>query len=323
MLFMINQFRDQMPRPLVGLGHSCGAVQMQVTTLSPNNQMANTLHRANVSLMHARLFTSMIFLDPGFLKTRTPMGFRGEGPGVVNFNTWRKDVWPNRSAAASFIRKTSADWDPRTIENMIEYGFRNLPTALYPELPPGADPADPPVTLATSKHHSCLTQLRPCFDFRDENGWVHADREKYPDLATDRVRMPLYRPEVGTIVAQLPTLRPPALFIFGKKTAYSIDDMHDAALSTGTGLGGSGGMAEGRVKEVLVDGGHMFPFTAVGETGKIVGGWLGQVIERYKDQEDRWEKERAKMTKADHLRLPKRWFEVISNPFEGQKKSKL
>lgn len=301
-----------------------------MSTSSHQQYPTNVLNRANISLVHVRLFTSMMFLDPGFLKTRTPMGFRGEPPGVVNLNTWRKDVWPNRAAAASFIKKTSADWDPRAIENMVKYGFRNLPTALYPEFPPGADPADPPVTLATSKHNSCLTLLRPCFDFRDEDGWIHADREKYPDLATDRVRMPLYRPEVVPITARLPTLRPPAFFIFifffifGKNTAYSLDDMHDAAVSTGTGPGSSGGIPEGKVKEVLVDGGHMFPFTAVSETGEILGGWLGQDLERYKDQEERWEKERSNMTKADHLRLPKRRFEVISNPFEkAQKKSKL
>ena len=116
--------------------------------------------------------------------------------------------------------------------------------------------------------------------------------------------MPFYRPEVIPTVARLPTLRPSALFVLGKKTACSLDDMHDAAVLTGTGLGGSGGIAEGKVKEVLVDGGHMFPFTAVGETAQIVGNWLGQVIEKYTDQEDRRENERSTMIKAGHLRLP-------------------
>ena len=28
MLAMVNHFRSEMPRPIIGLGHSCGAVQM-------------------------------------------------------------------------------------------------------------------------------------------------------------------------------------------------------------------------------------------------------------------------------------------------------
>ena len=268
--------------------------------------------------MHPRLFTSMIFLDPGFLRTRPQMGVRGEAAGVVNFNTWRKDLWPNRAAAASFIKKTSSDWDPRAIEKMVTYGFRDLPTALYPNLPPGADPADPPVTLTTTKHHSCLTQLRPCFDYRDEHGKIRVNRETHADMDPYLVRMSLYRPEIIPAINHLPTLRPRALFVFGRHTPYSLDDMRDSARMTGTGVGGSGGMAEGNVRETLVDGGHMFPFSAVSETGQVLGSWLSETIARYIDQE-RWNDERSSMSKADHQRLPERWFEVVPNPFKPTK----
>ena len=47
LFLMVNHFRHSMPRPIVGIGHSMGG----------NNLV-------NLSLMHNRLFTSLILIDP-------------------------------------------------------------------------------------------------------------------------------------------------------------------------------------------------------------------------------------------------------------------
>lgn len=274
--------------------------------------------------MHPRLFTSAIFLDPGFMRTDTTIGEKGEPVGPVNFNTWRPDLWPNREEAGDFVKMVSPDWDPRTVDLMIKYGFRDLPTALYPELPPDSDPSNPPVTLATSKHYSTLMQLRPCFYNRDKNGMIYKNRELYPDMNADYVRRRFYRPEVGPTNERLVTLRPSALFVLGRKTKFYFDDLRVAARYTGTGIGGSGGQPEGQVKEVIIqDGGHMIPFTHVAEVGDSCASWVGSEIVKFIDKEARWEAARSNMTKEEHLKLPAEWFKMIRNPFEPVAKGKL
>lgn len=63
---------------------------------------------------------------------------------------------------------------------------------------------------------------------------------------------------------------------------------------TGTGVGGSGGVAEGAVEYVLMeDAGHFVPFEKVQQTASHIGTWLGKDIERWQrgEEEDRrmWE----------------------------------
>lgn len=270
---------------------------------------------ANLSALHPRLFTAVLFLDPGFLKTRTPIrGLSSDTPGPVNFNTYRRDLWPNRVAAAASIRKSSSDWDDRVVDLIIEHGFRNLPTNLYPELPADADPSDPPVTLTTTKHHSCLMQQRPCFDFRGPDGRVRVNRNTHADLDAEKVLFPLYRPELLPSTARLRSLRPSALFVLGKYSTWSLSDMHDASAVTGIDVGGSGGMPEGRVLEVMVSGGHMFPFTHVRETAQTCASWPESEMTRFRDWEKQWDQQRSKMSKLEHARLPDKWFELISHP---------
>ncbi|KAK2601753.1 hypothetical protein QQS21_004637 [Conoideocrella luteorostrata] len=299
-LSMINHFHEQMPRPLIGVGHSCGGLQM-----------------AQLSFMHPRLFTSLIFLDPGFIVSPTPLGLLGDGPGPVNFNTYRRDLWRNRAAAASFVENVSPDWDKRAIGLMVKYGFRDLPTALYPELPPNANLSDPPVTLTTTKHQSCLAQIRPCFDLEKANGRFVVNRETHPDLdaAKADARVPFYRPELFPTMDRLPTLRPSALFVLGKDTTKTWkDSMRNAARIAGTGVGGSGGMEDGRIREVFAHGGHMFPFTAVLETAQACAAWIGDEIGRYSSQEKKWNNERSKMSERAHLVVPAKWMEIVRHP---------
>ncbi|PFH59100.1 hypothetical protein XA68_12815 [Ophiocordyceps unilateralis] len=295
-LHMINHFRNEMPRPLIGLGHSCGGLQL-----------------VNLAYIHPRLFTSLLLLDPAFFLTKTGKDIiKGGG---LRETMYGKDLWKTRTDAASFIEKAYPSWDQGVKRLMVKYGFRDLPTALYPELPPDADPANPPVTLMTTKHQMALTLSRPCFDCKQVDGRIVVDRETHADLDPERVTMPGYRPEVFPSMERIQTLRPSALFLLGKHTNTPwLDGMRRAADVAGTGVGGSGGKPEGRTREVLIRGGHYFPFTALEETSLACGTWLGEEMAKYRDRERRWKNERSKLSERDHLVLPAKWKEFIRPP---------
>ena len=60
--------------------------------------------------------------------------------------------------------------------------------------------------------------------------------------------------------------------------------------TTGTGVGGSGGAALGRVKEFTIPGvGHLIPMEVVGKAAELAVDWIKPEMERYKqiDDEDR------------------------------------
>jgi hypothetical protein len=241
------------------------------------------------------------------------MGVAGSPPGGVNFTTHRKDIWPNRSAAAASLVKGSKGWDPRVVERMVKYGYRDLPTAIYPTLPTDTDtdPSNPPVTLTTTKHQDAITQLRANFTSRTPDGRNQPNRDIHPDLDPLRDVLPLYRSEPPSTFYKLPTLRPSLLWVIGKRSYLSIDEMREGIKIAGTGLGGSGGMREGRVREAAIAKGHMFPFEAVEETAKTCAGWLGEELRRFAEKQTAWNEERAKMSKRDHLVLSEKWMEVV------------
>ena len=78
LFLMVNHFRQYMKRPIIGVGHSMGG----------NNLI-------NLSLMHPRLFTTLVLLDPVFARA-----FRQVGAfAAARASTKRRDRWPSRKAA--------------------------------------------------------------------------------------------------------------------------------------------------------------------------------------------------------------------------------
>ncbi|KAK8240541.1 Alpha/beta hydrolase family-domain-containing protein [Phyllosticta capitalensis] len=159
----VNLFRHEMVRPIVGIGHSMGGN-----------------HLVNLSLMHPRLFETLVLVDPVIQRhTALDGNFL---PAAASAR--RRDIWPSRAAAAASYRKHPfyQTWDPRVLDRWIQYGLRDLPTAIYPSVEAAAarspktsspspapsstsnDDAGPPVTLTTTKHQEVLTFLRPNFD---------------------------------------------------------------------------------------------------------------------------------------------------------------
>lgn len=303
LLHMVNVFRKQMPRPIVGVGHSMGGCQI-----------------ANLALMHPRLFETLVLVDPVIARF---VSFTGNiSPAFAS--AMRRDRWPSRAAAAESMKKNKfyQTWDPRVFDRWIQYGLRDLPTKLYPESSstPGPEPstvtveptltpapAKPKeVTLTTTKHQEVGTFLRPNFpplpgqmepsshEYSLTNPTIN--RRTHPDLTPGPDKQaPFYRGESILVFHQLPHLRPSVLYIFGKQSFLSLPDLiEDKMAMTGTGPGGSGGRAEGRVKQItLEDTGHLIPMEKVGETADYVVAWLKDEMHRWrvneKLNEEEWE----------------------------------
>ncbi|GAP82435.2 putative toxin biosynthesis protein [Rosellinia necatrix] len=163
LLHLVNVFRADMPRPLVALGHSFGA---------------NVL--AHLALLHPRLFATLVLLDPTIV-VFDPARAVGPGTSPARASTFRRDLWPSRRDAVDAFRRSPfyRSWDPRVLNAWNRHAIRDLPTPLFPELPPapGSVPAGseeeqqqqqqqhagPAVTLRTTKHQEVFTFFRPLY----------------------------------------------------------------------------------------------------------------------------------------------------------------
>ena len=97
--------------------------------------------------------------------------------------------------------------------------------------------------------------------------------------------LPLYRPETRSTFAALPTLRPACAWVLGGETFLNLDEIHEGIRICGTGIGGSGGVSEGRAQEVVMPGlGHLMPFQseerAMQKVGKVCVEWVRGQMER-------------------------------------------
>ncbi|PYI09745.1 hypothetical protein BO78DRAFT_362200 [Aspergillus sclerotiicarbonarius CBS 121057] len=305
LFLMINHFRDQMPRPLVGIGHSFGGTIL-----------------TNLALMHPRLLTSVILMEPVIIVHAPPMGHGTDPTGAVNWCLYRDDVWPNRAAAAAAHRKTSKRWDPRCVDLMAQFGFRDLPTALHPDLGDNANASDPPVTLTTTKYHEVLGQLRENFNSRTPDGRIQLDRSTHADADPLLASLPVYKAEPPSTWYKLPFLRPSALFLLAEYSYLRLDEVREGAKRCGQGVGGSGG--KDKVKEITISKrGHFFPFEIVGETADYCASWLDGVMRDYRESERAWNEKREKLTKRDHLVLNDEWRRVVKPPTSSARKNKL
>ncbi|KAF2637017.1 hypothetical protein P280DRAFT_472532 [Massarina eburnea CBS 473.64] len=334
LLHMVNTFRAQMPRPIIGVGHSMGGAQL-----------------ANLALLHPRLFETLILIDPVIQKMVSVSG--NMGPAHASSN--RRDRWPSREEAAKAMLRSKfyQSWDKRVFDKWIQHGLRDLPTSLYPQsnATPGVLPAavsgEPTttpapakakeVTLKTTKHQEVMTFLRPNFPFREgvdtepsSANYCLANpnainRNTHPDLvATPIAQAPFYRGESMMVFRQLPHLRPSVFYIFGSLSFLTIDptNIAEKMALTGAGDGGSGGEKEGRVANVIVEGaGHLIPMEKVEESAKHVGQWVGKEMLRFWEGEKRTEREWGARKGIERSVLTERFIEELGGTFKkGQAK---
>ncbi|KAI9881029.1 MAG: hypothetical protein M1830_008911 [Pleopsidium flavum] len=293
---MINHFRDQMPRPLIGLGHSMGGCQL-----------------TNLALIHPRLLTTLILLDPVIQKHSSSPSGSGFSPGRAS--TFRRDLWPSRSAAAESFRKSKfyQAWDERVLDRWLQYGLRDLPTTIYPE-DSTLDDTGKPVTLTTTKHQEVFTFLRPIFTSKDEHGKEAIIRLTHADFdPTTPHSSPFYRPEPEHTYHNLPFVRPSVLYIFGGLSLLSPPEWRKEKMElTGSGVGGSGGMKAGRVKEVVLENaGHLVAMEAVGACADATAEWLRVELKRWWEEEDKFNQEWSVKTRREKLMISEEWKTLI------------
>ncbi|KAL1898209.1 hypothetical protein Sste5346_003615 [Sporothrix stenoceras] len=286
LLQMINTFRREMPRPLVGIGHSFGGSLI-----------------ANLALMHPRLFSTLVLLDP-------VLNFQMVGPAFgftpLELSAVRREVWPSRAAAAASFKRSKfyAAWDPRVLDAWIQYGLRDLPTKWFPDPAAAVGKKDgssnaadnsadgPPVTLTTTKHQEVFTFLRPLIQGIDlETGRRVFNRQRLPDISNASIAgfgtSKLYRPEVPNTAAQLPHLRPGVCYIFGETSNMSTPDLRKEKMDlTGVGVGGNGGVASGRTKGVVLEKtGHLVAMDLPTVCAEHAASWIGKELELWREEE--------------------------------------
>ena len=314
---MINHFRRHMRRPLVGIGHSMGG----------NNIV-------NLSIVHPRLFASVILVDPVIQRYMTTTG------DAAKASTVRRDMWPSRQAAADTMQasKFYRTWDPRVFDRWTQHGLRDLPTYHHPDtmLKPSAivsadptsvlqpsPPSAPPVTLTTTKDQEVLTFFRanlPTVHHPDPgrrpNPLTHPDVD--PDASPSS---PFYNPTATSTFHKLPFLRPSTLYIFGDPSLSPLSSpltRADKLANTGTGVGGSGGVRQGRVAYTVFDGvGHLIPMQAVEKTAEACASWIAPEIERWRRIEDAERAEWSQVAPREKALLKDEYKRAMLGEFDG------
>lgn len=324
LLHMVNTFRADMPRPIIGVGHSMGG----------NNLV-------NLSLMHPRLLETLVLIDPVFAARASVKG--NFHPAAMSAN--RRDKWPSRKAAAeSFARSPFYKaWDPRVLKLWIQHGLRDLPTKVYPESQPSpaatgaavtleptvtpnvlANSGEKEVTLTTPKHQEVFSFVRPNLPLLP-NSPPHD--LTHPDVPTEGVVAPFYAPAPMLTLQNVPYLRPSVFYIFGETSDLSAPEFTAQKMAmTGTGVGGSGGAKAGRVVEIIVKGtGHLIPMEKPAETGRNAAGWIGKELARWRANEEILRKQWESTPEVEKYTLSPRVMEAFKAqlPPRPPKKAKL
>lgn len=304
LLHLVNLKRDQMPQPIVGVGHSMGGAQL-----------------TQLALLHPRLLYTLVLLDPVIEYNLNESGRSGRR-GLTRLSTYRRDLWPSREAAEASIRSSPffKTWEPRVLDRYIKYALRDTPTAIYPSAHPDTHQpypsASPAVTLKTTKHQEVFTFVRPNYDFgpsTDDPSTLN--RTKYPDLdPSSPFSKPFYSPAGHYVMRHLPEVRPSVLYVLGQASDILTDPtLRDRRTNeTGTGIGGSGGVAAGRVDSLVLEGcGHLFPMQHVKKAAEPTARWLGKELKRWRDEEEEFRRVWDKKSRIEKLTVDERWLEMM------------
>ncbi|KAF5653143.1 host-specific AK-toxin Akt2 [Fusarium sp. NRRL 25303] len=281
---LINQHQRDIPHPIIGIGHSMGGTQL-----------------AQLALWHPRLLDSLVLIDP-IIQIPNP------SISLAGLSTKRRDIWPSKEDAVARFKNSKffQSWDPRVLDLWIKHGLRDVPTELYPK-EEGSGP-DERVTLTTSKHQELFSFVRPTYLARDWELFNDQD----PGQNKDCPEYPFHRPEPPKIFRHLPELRPSTLFVFGKQSEFSSPERRqEKMLTTGTGVGGSGGAAAGRVQGEILDCGHLIPMEKVSECADVISLFVGKEIRRWRDQQESFKKYRESMSRREQITIDERWEEKV------------
>ncbi|TKA81743.1 hypothetical protein B0A55_01125 [Friedmanniomyces simplex] len=149
-------------------------------------------------------------------------------------------------------------------------------------------------------------------------------RAKYPDQHQYvRASHPFYRGEDVHIWHDLPRLRPGAAYIFPSSGPMTdAESMNAKVERTGTGAAGSGGVKEGRVEKLVVEGvGHLLPFEKPGECAAIAAKWIGRDLKVWQLRRDLAREHRDDKS-IDMLALSEEWVRQAKLHFQKVKRSR-
>ncbi|KAL8975088.1 MAG: hypothetical protein Q9197_000695 [Variospora fuerteventurae] len=144
----------------------------------------------------------------------------------------------------------------------------------------------------------------------DGNGRLTLDRSTHPDLDLEGGDIyPFYRAEPDITFKQLPYVRPSVLYIHAGNSDLSAPELREFRMKrTGIGVGGSGGAAEGRVKEILFeDASHFMPMENVGKLADVAAGWIAEETERWKEQEEQFEAKWSRKSRLEKQTVSAEW----------------
>ncbi|KAL4904421.1 hypothetical protein BDW74DRAFT_168445 [Aspergillus multicolor] len=291
---MINWFQDQIQQPVVGIGHSMGAMQL-----------------AHLSLMHPTLFSALVLIDPTIQRSNP-------GTKFAQASTYRRDIWPSRAEAVKKFKTSSfyQAWDERVFEKWTQYGLRQLPTPLYPATEQNGPEA---VTLATTKAQELFYYVRPSY-IDERSGLPRGNPEE--DMHPDDIDKdcPSYRPEPALMFHRLPDIKPPVLYLFGEKSELSTPEARRQKMeSTGTGVGGSGGVQTGAVEEVVLPAGHLVPMELVRESADATTDFVHSRVSAWEEKARRYREAWKGVPHEERVRIDEQWEKHIGVP----KRSKL
>lgn len=225
--------------------------------------------------------------------------------------TTRRDLWDTQEAAEKSLRKAFSKWDPRVMEKYLTYGLRATPTALHR---PGQEArGQTSVTLTTSKHQESWAYAQINFEPQEAG----LDRLLLPDWDSN-LGLPhiAFRPESFVTMHNLPHLRPSVFYVFGATSPLSSPQLQEQKVErTGTGTGGSGGRAEGRVrKEVIQNTGHLPVFEQPQATANLVAEWVSAWFDRWLQDEHLLSSHKSKKSDDDMLRVSPAWVQAVKLP---------
>lgn len=250
--------------------------------------------------MHPSLFQGLVLLDPVIQRENPSRKYALP-------STYRRDLWPSRTEAAQKFQSSSfyQAWDPRVLEKWIEYGLRDLPTALHPA-GDRESTQQPVVTLTTPKSQELFTFLRS--SYVDERSGLPRGLPKDEMHPDDIDSFPFYRPEPPQIFRRLPELKPAVLYLFGSLSDLSSPGArHEKLRLTGTGVGGSGGAACGRVQEVVLPCGHLVPMELVQESAQASASFIDSQLSYWESQKQAFQKAWGGVPHEQRTSIDEQW----------------
>ena len=244
--------------------------------------------RTNLALIHPRLFKNLILIEP-IIQALVAGPVEPQYPSVVFMSAYRRDRWPSREEAAKTFQKMYKNWDKRVVDLFLQHGLRDIP-------------ASQQVTLSTPKLHELSSYYRPKFS------------RELPDLDPDLVdTIPWYRTEANRTLKNLPHLRPPTTYLFGKQDLWSVPEKRREKIEmTGIGVGGSGVRAE----EVVLDGGHFLPLESPGKVGEVCAERIGRAYRKWIGEEERFKGNWKEVGKKE---ISEDWLEKLEPFVEGKR----